>query len=153
MSANTLVIPNEGKPDLLRYQIISSISGINPWSLRLYKNDFGPPTESMVLSDLTEASFSGYAAVTMTRSDWTSPVIVDDHARSTWKTVATIWICVSSGETIYGCYYTDDDLNVLRGVFKFDAPVDVEPGGVIAVLPEFSYGTEVVPDPPPPPPP
>ena len=141
---NTLVIPNEGKTGLLDYQIRTTITGVNPWTLRLFQNN-ATISETTVLADLTQATFTGYAGVTMTRSSWSSPVIVANHARSTWLLVPTQWVNTGSTQTIYGCYYTDDDLNVVRGVFKFNTPIVVAPGGTIAVLPEFSYATEVVP--------
>lgn len=135
------IIPNEGKNDLLWYQIGASISGVNPWSLRLFVNAI-TPDKNTVLADLTECALSGYSPIVMTRSGWTTPVLTADHADSTWGTTPQIFIFTSGSATIYGAYYTDDDLGVLRFVQLFDTPYSVVAGGVLSILPDFKYTSE-----------
>lgn len=139
---NHLVIPNEGKNDLLRYQVKETVPGVNPWTLRLYANDLTPDAET-VLSDVEEADWLGYAGVTMTRSVWTSPVLdtEDNFSKSTWGETPTEWTNDDVEATVYGCYYTDDDAGVIRGIFRFDTPITIPTGGSITVLPSFWYST------------
>lgn len=146
-----LVLPNEGLADQLNYIIRQTISGVLPWELQLYSNDFDPD-QGTVLSDLLEATFTGYSGVTMTRSDWTAPVISANKAVSTWGTDPTSWTCTAGGQTIYGYMAVDTALGVLRIVERFATPVVVGVGGIISVLPRYTFTTEV-PCPPPPPPP
>lgn len=134
---NYLILPNEGKPDLLAYMIKQTISGVNPWSLRLFQNDLTPDANSVEAS-FEEADWDGYAAVTMERALWTEPTIDNDTAKSTWKTTPTVWTNEDEEEvTVYGCYYTDDDAGVVRGAFRFDTPAVIPVGLQLSVLPAF----------------
>lgn len=139
------VLPNEGLPALLKYMLQSTISGVLPWELMLFTNDY-TPDQGTTLADLTEATFSGYSRETLTRSIWTSPTVIDDHAVSTYGTTPIQWI--SSGgptETPYGVGYVDVAAGVLRFVQRFE-PADIRavaPGGVLTFLPRLTLTTEV----------
>lgn len=140
---NYLIIPNEGKPDLLAYQLRASISGINAWSFRLFKNDI-VLTESVVLADLEQADFFGYSRVILTRSDWSVPTIVDNRAVSTWGSSPLRFEGPTSPQVIYGCYFTDDDLNLIRGAYRFEEPFTVDNEHPLLIVPRFTYATEVL---------
>lgn len=138
---NHQIIPDEGLARILASIVQLPVTGVTPWMLRLFVNDIEPDRDT-VLADLVEASFGGYGAYTMVRSYWTDPVVTDHKAKSTWKTTATTWTVTSSPETVYGMYYTDDDFNVIRGVYRFDSPYVLEVGGKLGVIPEMTLASE-----------
>lgn len=140
----SIVAPNEGLPDLLRYILKSAISGVFPWKLGLFVNDI-EPDQALVFGDLVEPTWFDYSRKTLDRDTWTDPVIVDDHAVSEWGDLPLVWLNGSSGpDTVYGVFYLDETAGVLRLVQRFD-PGDVReigPGGQVSYLPRVTLTTE-----------
>lgn len=137
----SLVLPNEGLVDQLTYLLKSTISGVADWLLVLWTNSSYTPSQSSVYSDLTLATFTGYSAVTVTRGTWTTPTIISNAAVSTWGTVATQWTNTGSSQTIYGYALVTASSPVIRVVEKFASPVTVATGGIIGVLPRYTFTT------------
>jgi hypothetical protein len=134
------ILPSEGLGDQLEYILKRSVSGVGPWVLKLWVNDL-VPTEATVLADLVFASWGGYSPVTLTRPEWTVPVVDEGCAVSTWGEDALVWY-VTSGptETNYGYALVDDSAGVIRFIQRFEeediAPVAV--GGRVTLLPRYS---------------
>ena len=135
-----LVLPNQGLIAQLSLLLKDSIMGVDPLEFILFQNDY-IPVQTSVWADLTEATFMGYSRVTVTRSDWTSPVIVANKAVSTWKTVGTSWTNTSSTQTIFGFALITPVTPVIRVVERFVSPVVLANGGVITVLPTYNFTT------------
>jgi len=135
-----LVLPDEGLNDQLSYVIKTTISGVADWLLVLFKNNL-TPTQATVYADLTLATFGGYSAVTLTRGTWTSPTIISDKAVSTWGTTPTFWTVTSGSETIYGYAMVTASSPVIRGIERFASPVAVSAGGILALLPRYTFTT------------
>lgn len=134
------ILPDEGIGDQLEYILRASISGVLPWRLILWVNDVEPDADTE-LADLTEATFGGYSAVSLTRATWTVPVVDAGCATSTWGTDAIVWY-VTSGpeETVYGYAMYDTTELVLRFVQRFE-PDDIVPlqvGGRLLLLPTYT---------------
>jgi len=111
-----------------------------PWKLVLWVNDL-EPTKSTVWADVTEASWAGYARVTLTRSMW-SPVLVDDECVGwSWGSVPYVWTNTGSGTpTNYGWTMFDDVLSRLLFIQRFDE-TEIGPlaaGGKFKLLPRIT---------------
>jgi len=62
--------------------------------LKLYQNNY-TPDDNAVDGSFTEASFTNYAAVTLTRAGWNSAAVVTNKAQSSYATQT--WTCGASG--------------------------------------------------------
>lgn len=93
-------------------------------TLRLYQNDY-TPNLGTVIGDLTEATFTGYAAVdvaefssTRLRSDVAGNAYYVDPAVATFLQTGT-----TITNTVYGYYLTDATGADLLAVGRFSSPV------------------------------
>lgn len=135
-----LVLPNEGLADQLAYIIKTTISGVPDWTLILFSNNL-TPNQATVYADLTLATFGGFSPVTLTRGTWTSPSIVSDEAVSTYDVTPIVWIVTSGPQTIYGYAMVTPSSPVIRAIERFTTPVVVNTGGVLALLPRYTFTT------------
>lgn len=136
-----LVAPNEGLADQLDYLLRAPISGVVPWLLILYLNDDLVLDQSTVYADLTEADFSGYSRVTLTRATWTEAVIESDAAVSTYGTDPVQWTASGSPQTLYGWAIITPVASVIRYIEPFPTPVTAAPGSPVGVLPRVTLTT------------
>lgn len=116
-----LLFPDTG----LVYQMSAVLT--NKVNYHLYTNNY-TPTLSTVLGDLTEAAWSGYAAITQQFSDFTLNGVA---AHNGYAIAPPITFANSSGvsQTAYGYYVTDHSNATLLAVALFDTPL-VLPTGV-----------------------
>ena len=63
-----LVVPNDGEEDLLKAGL-NHTAASNP-VLKLYQNNI-TPAETDTAATFTEATWTGYAAITLTGASWT----------------------------------------------------------------------------------
>lgn len=116
-----MVIPNEGKLLWLQWALRSDGSDFEDFHLRLFTAG-GPITDATTISDLTEATFPGYAAIAITRADWGAPAIVADVAVSSIVGSATFSCTAGAGETCNGWYLTSDLSDTVLAGADFDFP-------------------------------
>ena len=94
--------------------------------LKLFSNDLAY-TEDVVAGDLTEATFTGYSAITLTGANWT-PAEADpttlSHAESTFSSSAD-----QTPELIYGHFYVHETSGTLIAVHKWDSSVTIQSDG------------------------
>jgi len=135
------VLPDIGLADQLDYMLRAAIVGVLPWELALFTNN---PTfsQATVWADMTEATFTGYSRVTLTRATWTAATIISGRAVSTWDTVPVQWTCTGSPQTIYGAAILEPVSNKVRKAEKFASPVVQAVGGILQFLPRWTYTTE-----------
>lgn len=134
------ILTNVGAPYPLRYWLQQTISGVIDWQMMIWVNDLVPDDDT-VYSDLTEATWNGYNRVTLTRSLWTSPVVTDGCAVSTWGTDPYQWYVLGDPlDTPYGWAMIDPIATEIRWVQRFDdadiAPVEL--GGKFLLLPRIT---------------
>lgn len=139
-------VPNVGLIEATSRVIKDAISGVLPWTLLLWVNDYDPDATT-VIGDLTEASFAGYSQITLDRAEWTTPVVDVDTVVSTWKTVPQLWQCTdTSDQTIYGYAFVD----LLSGVVEFvqrleDVDItEMTLGRVFTLLPRYRTKSPIV---------
>ena len=118
-----LVVPDVGEPKLLT-KIISDADVV----YHLFQNNY-TPSEATVLTDLTEANFTGYAAKTVyvlgsvNSPKWQTPLTdasgitySEADQQLSWQNTGT------TSQTIYGYYVTDTTGNDLLWVERFATP-------------------------------
>lgn len=117
-----LVVSNEGERFLLALATGKTVyNPAEPWKCRIFTNDYTPDRD-VVLADLTEGAWDGYAAEDLDGANWTDPETVDGQA-VTWYEPAPVQFTVTSGAPVgYGYYVTDYTGSVLLWVQRFDSP-------------------------------
>jgi hypothetical protein len=99
-----LVIPNEGKIEWMKRALYGN-AGSENLTLKLFSNNV-TPGETDTAATYTEATFTGYAAATLTSSQsgatWAVPTIATNIAQSAYGT-ATTWTATTD-QTIYGWF-------------------------------------------------
>lgn len=134
------ILPNEGIGQQLECILSRSVGGVAPWKLILWVNDIDPDADT-TFADLVEASWSGYTALTLPRSDWTTPMVINGCAVSTYTETPQVWY-VTGGptETNYGYALVDSITNVIRFIQRFEEEdlAPVEPGGRVTLLPRYT---------------
>ena len=122
-----MVCPDAGKTLFLAILFGIGSRNAGNCTLHAYANDYTPDDDS-ITSSFTEASFGGYSSISITPSNWGSPLIVSHVAESDWTGPPT-WSCTSgSPQDIYGWYLTDDLTGTTMLAQRFDAPRNMIPG-------------------------
>jgi hypothetical protein len=135
-----LVLPNEGIGELLTYLLSAPIPGVLPWRCVLFVTDI-VPVAGTVAADLEQPTFPGYAPVNLTRSEWSTPIVSDGCARSTWGSSPVQWDNEGSEPvTVYGYALLDMTTGVIRGVQRFDDDdiAALAPGETLQINPLFT---------------
>lgn len=129
-----MIAPNVGKPYLLKW--LAGIDNPDPpnWSVRLFQNDI-TPTAATTLADLVEATFGGYAEITLSSTGWSAPVVVGDVAQ-TDHTPAPQWTATGvSAQFVYGWYIYDSSQGELIFIERFSAPRNMVAGAQLTLDP------------------
>jgi len=129
-------------PDIGELVILASwIAGVAPTIvMRLYQNNY-TPVDASVLTDFTEATFSGYSAQGLTMG---SPVEVANKAVST-ATTPCVFTHNGGGtaNTIYGYYIHETVLNQLLWAERFgSSQIMTNNGDQISVTAELTCDSE-----------
>jgi hypothetical protein len=100
-----MVVPHVGEIEILK-RVLYGNAGAENLVLKLFQNNV-TPSATDTASTYTEATFTGYSAVTLTSSQaggtWSVPTTdANGNTTSTYGTVAT-WTA-GSAQTIYGYY-------------------------------------------------
>lgn len=119
-------------------QLLAVGGPLNANKLKLYKNPL-TLTPAIVLADLVEADFDGYAAVSPVV--WSAPFRdVDGSALVLGGDAPFICTGDTISNSIYGYYLTNTGSTVLIAVYAFAAPVGVSVAGqACPVVPWFRY--------------
>jgi hypothetical protein len=138
-----IVVPNESAG----YLTIAAIGKLDTTPLtmvlRLYTNNYTPVPGSHV-ADFTEATFTGYAAVTLNNSLWGSPTIVSDRGQTIYDSGTPVPFVSSGGspQTIYGYFLENTDAGVVWFAEKFATARTVNPGDTLDLTLVFTGGTQ-----------
>ena len=119
---------DEGLPGLMRSRN-GSASSLTPGSLRLYTAVSGGIAAGRVKADFTEASGMGYAAATLSGSDW-SYATLDTTNHWQIATVTKGWtFTAGAGMTILGWYVTDSGNTKVMFGEAFSSSIVIPAGG------------------------
>lgn len=128
-----LVVPDDGERRLLTY-IVNKASPTN-LVLHLYTNSVSLSGETFTSASFTEASASGYVAVTLTGANWT---VSTTTGVSTAVYNTSIVFTFSVGQSVYGYYVTDTSGNIMWAEEFPGAPFVLPAGGgEISVRPQL----------------
>jgi len=135
-----LVVPNAGELELLDKMLKDALSLNEDYILKLFQNDY-TPDQTTANGSLTEANFTNYAAVTLTRAGWNSAVTVSNKAESSYGSAAQSWTCGTTGNTIYG-YWVANPSNVVLWAERFAVSRVLANGDVLNLTPKFTLNSE-----------
>jgi len=132
-----LVISNPGERLLLDWAL--RLSTAPALKLKLYSNDWTPDADTVV-ADLTECTFGGYSAHSLTRAAWIAATTDTDGTAKTAQS-AVNWTVSSSGN-VYGYWVeTDEATPVLVWAERFGIPRAVESGDTFSLTPKLSFSS------------
>lgn len=134
-----LVVPDAGELKLLNTMLKLALSTNENQILKLYKTDV-TPSASSAPGSFTEATFTGYAARTLTRSTWNSAVTVSNKAESSYGTTPQSWTCGTTGHTVYG-YWVEAGGTCLWAE-RFSTSRVLASGDVLNITPKFTLSSE-----------
>jgi hypothetical protein len=137
-----MVLPNEGLTFLLEYWIGKTANSFSDWLLGIYTNSGYTPSPSSVFADLTFASWSGYAPITLTKATWLSATIASNKAFSTWGSTPVTWTVGSSPPTVQGWAIYTPSASKLVALQQLVTPIVTATGGILSMLPRLEFLTE-----------
>lgn len=135
-----LVVPNAGELELLDKMLKDALSSDEDYILKLFQNDY-TPDQTTASGSLTEANFTNYAAVTLTRAGWNQAVTISNKAESSYGSAAQSWTCGASGNTIYG-YYVANPSGTVLWAERFAVSRVLANGDVLNLTPKFTLNSE-----------
>lgn len=127
------VVPTASEAVILRRILGLNVNG--NLTLRLFTNEGYEPDEDTVLSDLTECSAAGYAAITLSSGSWSIASVGGQTTAQYPEQTFTI----TEAATIQGYFLLDASNNLIL-VEAFTSAPFVLPGagGQIAITPTIS---------------
>lgn len=133
----TLWTPNLGQLQLLDKMLKKALSTDEGYYLKLYQNNYTPDATSVPAS-FTEATFTNYAVMTLTRALWNASVIVSGAAQTSYGSAPLSWTCGASGNTIYGYYVVGATSNVVLWAELFATSRVLANQDVLNLTPQFT---------------
>jgi hypothetical protein len=130
-----LLLPNNGEGDALA-AIVGKAAAEN-LVLRLYTNDI-TPSETDTTATYTEATFTGYAAITLTASSWTVTEGAPGNAAYPQQTFTSS--ADQAPQSVYGYYFTRVTSGRLAWAERFPSGpyVIANNGDNVKVTPKFT---------------
>ena len=133
---STGLVPNVGEAKMLEH--ILSLATPENLVVHLYKNNI-TPSSTMTLADYTEATFTGYAAVTLSSANWT--VTAGGPTSAEYNSGVAFTCSGTTSESIYGFYLSTANSSTLIWSERFDeAPfVIVNPNDALTARPRLLF--------------
>ena len=132
--ADTVFIQDDGIKGALN-DLIASGAIWDGCTVRIYTNNY-TPTDATLLSDLTQATWSGYSAIALSAANW-GAVTVASHLASSPYTLTLAFTRSVTGTAVsnFGWYITDSGNSLLYAAARFaTAPLVVTNAGDAIVL-------------------
>ena len=133
----TLYTPTLGELQLLDKMLKKALSTDENYYLKLYQNNY-TPDGTTVYQSLTEATFTSYVPVTLTRALWNASVIVGGVAQTSYGSAPISWTCGSAGNTIYGYYVVGATSGVVLWAELFATARQLSNADVLNLTPQFT---------------
>ncbi len=132
-----IVIPDAAEVEWLKRALYAN-AGSENLSLRLFSNNV-TPAESDVAGTYTEATFTGYAAKTLTSSQsgatWAVPTTSSGTTSSQYGTNQTY--SPTTSQTIYGYYLLFSTSGTIAGAEAFGAGKPLANGDSLLIVPKL----------------
>jgi len=135
---SVLIVPDIAKRPLLAY--MSGVAAPSTWEIKLFQNNY-TPVSSTLLANLTEATFSGYAGISMSGMSLDATLDAFNRAVVRWNP-ATWTKSGVTGNTVYG-YYVVGPGPSLMWLERFDFSIPMLTNGAYLVItPIFTYTSQ-----------
>lgn len=136
----TLKVVNGGELLLLEWAMTddSTVAPEN-LSLKLYTNDY-VPVDTTVAGSLTEATFTGYSAKTLSRGGWTGPS-TNAQGKAEISYPEQSWDATSA-ETVYGYFVIGATSGTCVWAERFAGARALGASDTIKVVPKLTFKTE-----------
>lgn len=131
----TLLVPNNGEGDILSYAV--NKSSPENLILRLFQSNT-TPAETDTAATYTEATFTGYSAITLTGANWTITEGAPSQAAYAQQTYTST--AGSQSQNVYGYYATRATSGRIAFAERFtDGPYQiVNNGDQIRITPQLT---------------
>jgi hypothetical protein len=137
-----LIVPQEGELQLLQKMLKLALSTDEVYILKLYRTDV-TPNSSTSRTSFTEANFTGYAARTLTRANWSAGVINGSNAAEmSYGTTPQSWTCGATGNTIYGYWVEGATSTKVLWAERFATSRVLANGDVLNITPKFTLQSQ-----------
>jgi hypothetical protein len=138
----SIVLPNEGEIELLN-KMLQHTSDSENYILKLYNNNYTPDGNATTAS-FTTAIFSGYADVTLARSNWSNATLNASNKGQTSYSQQS-WTCGVTGDTVYGYFVVGDISGKCLWAEKFVTPRTLSNTDILNITPSFTLSTDLNP--------
>ncbi|WP_339684251.1 hypothetical protein [Gimesia maris] len=133
-----LVTPNLGELELLDKMLKDALTTDEDYILKLFHTDVTPDQNS-ASSSFVEATFTNYAAVTLTRTNWNAAVVNGSNAaESSYGSSAQSWTCGATGDTVYGYWVEGATSGTCLWAEAFSTARTLTDSDVLNLTPKFS---------------
>ncbi len=132
---------NAGELALLDKMLKTALSVDESYILKLFQNNV-TPDQTFIPASMTEASFTNYAAKTLTRATWNAAVTVSSKAQASYGAAAQSWTCGASGNTVYGYWIEGATSGTCLWAERFSVSRVLANGDVLNLTPQFTLSSE-----------
>jgi len=132
-----IVVPNEGELELLEKMIKEALGTDENYSLKLYGNNYTPVATS-TSADFIEPVFTNYAAKTLTRAGWDSPITLANGEAYIEYATEQVWTCGVVGDTVYGYFIEGSTSGKVLWAERLESAVVLTSGDDLKITPSFT---------------
>lgn len=136
-----LICPAEGELQLLNKMLQAALAVDENYILMLYQNNYTPDTNATATM-FTEANFTGYAAMTLTRANWSAATIVGGEAQTSYGSNPQTWTCGITGNIVYGYWIQGATSGKVLWAERFTVARSLVNTDVLNVLPTFQLASQ-----------
>ena len=136
----TFVLADQGKIQLLQKILKVALTANENYILKLFANDY-TPDQSSAPGSFTEASFTNYAARTLTRTNWSAAVITErETAESSYGIQPVAWTCGTTGNSLYGYWIEGATSGKVLWAERFVTCREFGETDVLRITPKLALG-------------
>ena len=136
-----LHVCRQGELQLLDKMLKDALSTDENYILKLFQNNYTPDEDDAVGS-FTEATFTDYAARTLTRALWNAAQVNATKSESSYGTSPSSWTCGATGNTIYGYWMEGATSAAVLWAERFATSRVLADGDVLNITPKFTLSSE-----------
>ena len=133
----SIVVPDQGELILLNKMLRSLTNNDADFELRLFTNNITPKSTTTE-SDLTEATFSGYALKTLNRSNFEAATTLGNGEAQVVYDTEQVWTVGATGQDVWGYYVVERSTGSLIWLEKFSAVAHLTSGDNLKTTPTLT---------------
>lgn len=132
---------NVGELELLDKMLKDALTVNEDYILKLFHTNVTPDQNSASAS-FVEATFTNYAAETLTRTNWNSAVTISNKAETSYGSSALSWTCGATGDTIYGYWVEGATSGTCLWAEAFATARVLADSDILNLTPKFTLNSE-----------